>query len=351
MSSTVFAIDSLLSRDQAIFCFELMLQRDHEATLVTLAHKQGGILGHVEFHKVISSFLARKVSDIRGLLSNFWVLPSGAKSLQLPKETNELIVFSRGYVHGLNIPTAAKSSLYIYEWDTYLNSNQVSGFQKFFKAYVNDWRLKSIRKYKNVAVSSEYLKNKLGLEHAKVIPPTFKTEDYSFVKDEDHNFMFTHTLVYTYGLTEGQLELLFTVARELNHSIKIMGPDAHLENLKKNFPEVEFIGDHCEATASMLSHQAKAVCDFSILPFPARAFGALCNGRPSVVVDTSVNREFLPSEFNFFVKEWNAEALKKLLQEIDGKYLQFDRKVLRRAGLKWNERLFKSKIRHFLDHQ
>ena len=347
--STVFAIDSLLSRDQAIFCFELMLQRDHEATIVTLAHKQGGILGRVEFHKVISSFLAKKVTDIEGLLSNFWVLPSGAKSLQLPEGTTELIIFSRGYVHGINVPANIKTSVYVYEWDTYLNSSKVSGFQKFFRPYVNDWRLKSLSKFKHIAVSSEVLKKDLGLTHAEVIAPTFKTEDYTFVKDEDHNFLFSHTLVYTYGRTEEELDLLFEVARELKHTLKIMGPDAHLDNLKKKYPEVEFIGDHCEATASMVSHQAKAVCDFAISAFPSRAFGALCNGRPSVVMDTPVNREYLPSEMSFFVKEWSKKSLTDLLNDIDAKYLQFDRKALRRAGLKWNERLFKAKIRHFLD--
>lgn len=349
--STVFAIDSLLSRDQAIFCFELMLQRDHEATLVTLAHKQGGILGTVEFHKVISSFLARKVSDLQGLFSNFWVLPSGAKSLQLPADTTELIIFSRGYIHGLNVPQHIKTSVYVYEWDTYLNPEKISGFQRLFKAYVNDWRLKSLRQYKHIAVSSEYLKNKLGLSHAQVVTPTFKTEDYSFVKDEDHNFMFTHTLVYTYGLTQDQLDLLFSVARDLKHALKIMGPDTHLESLKKKYPEVEFVGDHCEATASMLSHQAKAVCDFSLSAFPARAFGALCNGRPAVVMKNPVYQEYLPEEMTFQLTEWNKENLSSLLQNIESKYLQFDRKVLRRAGLKWNERLFKAKMRHFLDHQ
>jgi hypothetical protein len=347
--STVFAIDSLLSRDQAIFCFELMLQRDHEAAIVTLAHKQGGILGRVEFHKVISSFLAKKVTDLKGLFSNFWVLPSGAKSLQLPVGTTELIIFSRGYIHGLNIPSNIKTAVYVYEWDTYLDSNKVNGFQKFFKAYVNDWRLKNLKKLGKVAVSSETLKKQLGLTGAQVIAPTFKTEDYSFVKDEDHNFLFTHTLVYTYGRSEEELDLLFSVARELKHSLKIMGPDTHLATLKNKYPEVEFIGDHCEATASMVSHQAKAVCDFSISAFPSRAFGAFCNGRPSVVLDTPVYREYLPTEMSFFVKEWNKKSLTDLLNEIDAKYLQFDRKVLRRAGLKWNERLFKAKIRHFLE--
>ncbi|GEM_PF-1045487 len=349
--STVFAIDSLLSRDQAIFCFELMLQRDHEATIMTLAHKQGGILGTVEFHKVISSFLAKKVTDIKGLLSNFWVLPSGTKSLNLPAETTELIIFSRGYVHGLNIPKNIKTSLYIYEWDTYLDSNKVSGFQKLFKAYVNDWRLKSLKQFHHIAVSSEHLKNKLGLSEAEVIAPTFKTEDYNFVKDEDHNFLFTHTLVYTYGRTLEELDLLFSVARELKHSLKIMGPDAHLESLKSKYPEVEFIGDHCEATASMVSHQAKAVCDFSNSSFPSRAFGALCNGRPAVVMNTPVYKEYLPEGMSFFVNEWTQENLSDLLTQVENKYLQFDRKLLRRAGLKWNERLFKSKMRHFFDQK
>lgn len=348
--STVFAIDSLLLRDQAIFCFELLLQRDNNGPLLTLAHKQGAILGTVEFHKIFSSFLARKIEKPEDVVKNFWILPSGAKSLELPPETTELVVFSRGYIHGLKVPSNIKSSLYIYEWDTLIDQNKVSGFQKFFKAFVNDWRLKSLKQFKNIAVSSENLKKQLGLPNAHVIPSTFKTEDYSFVKDEDHNFMFSHTLIYTYGLTEAELDLIFNVARSKNHMVKMMGPDTHLDALKKKYPEVEFIGDHCEATASMVSHQAKAVCDFSVSAFPARAFGALCNGRPAVVKDSAVYREFLPENTSFFVSEINTHEIGNLFDSIDSKYLQYDRRALRRAGLKWNERLFKSKMRHFLDH-
>ena len=349
--STVFVIDSLLSRDQGIFCFELILQRDNNGPLVTLAHKQGGVLGTIEFHKIFSSFLTTKIKEGKDFLKNFWIIPSGAKSLKIPSEATEIVVFSRGYVHGLNLPSNIKTSLYIYEWDSFVDQENVSGLQKFFKAYVNDWRKKSLQKFDHIAVSSEHLKNKLNLPEAKVIPPTFKTEDYTFVKDEDHNFLFSHTLVYTYGVSEEELDLLFSVARNLNHMIKVMGPDLHLENLKKKYPEVEFIGDHCEATASMVSHQAKAVCDFSVSSFPSRAFGALCNGRPAVVKDSAVYREFLPQDSSFFLSDWKKETLENLLKTIDEKYLQFDRKILRRSGLKWNERLFKSKMRHFLDHQ
>lgn len=177
----------------------------------------------MSFIKLFLVFLLERSLILRALLSNFWVLPSGAKSLQLPEGTTELIIFSRGYVHGINVPKNIKTSVYVYEWDTYLNSSKVSGFQKFFKPYVNDWRLKSLAQFDHIAVSSEVLKKNLGLSNAQVIAPTFKTEDYTFVKDEDHNFLFSHTLVYTYGRTEEELDLLFEVARELKHNLKIMG--------------------------------------------------------------------------------------------------------------------------------
>ena len=127
-----------------------------------------------------------------------------------------------------------------------------------------------------------------------------------------------------------------------------MGPNEHLNAIKKEFPQIDFAGDHCEATSAMYSHQAKAVWDFSRNYFPAKAFGGFCTGRPVVVLDTKINREYLTSGA-YFLKAISENDINSLHTQIEGSFLSHDRRALRRLGLKWNERLFKSRMVKFLD--
>ncbi len=111
---------------------------------------------------------------------------------------------------------------------------------------------------------------------------------------------------------------------------------------------IDFAGDHCEATSAMYSHQAKAVWDFSRNSFPSKALGALCTGRPAVVSENKINREYLTSG-TYFLKSFSENDINSLYTEIEGSFLSQDRRALRRLGLKWNERLFKSRMVKFLD--
>ena len=119
-----------------------------------------------------------------------------------------------------------------------------------------------------------------------------------------------------------------------------MGPDENYGDLKqhKNF---EFIGDHCDATTAAMTHDARAVWSLSEAPFPAQALGALACGRPAVVLDLPINTEVLPTEAVWVVKK----NLEEALDTADRNYLSSDKKVLRRLGLKYNERLFKNQFR------
>jgi hypothetical protein len=246
----------------------------------------------------------------------------------------------------LNFPAHLQSYLYIVDWN--LVDQRNLGWQKMFAPYVNEWREKALTKYKKIAVSSEVLKEELHLPNAEVIQPTFRTEEYPFVKDEDHNFMFSHHLIYSHDLSVEDFRSIVKVLIAKGETVRVMGPNEHLAAVKKEFPQIDFAGDHCEATSAMYSHQAKAVWDFSRNYFPAKAFGGLCTGRPVVVPDNKINREYLTSG-TYFLKNFEENNINSLYTEIEGSFLTHDRRSLRRLGLKWNERLFKSRMVKFLD--
>lgn len=342
--NNAICIDSLLLRDDSIFLLELVLNIFPNSEIYTIAHKQGGILGPVETRPIVSSYLSHKVHKGDVLKKNFWILPSAVKGIPLHPTINKVIVLSRGYIHGLNLPPNVERELYIIDWD--LIDQEKTGWQKIFAPYVNDWREKALRQFPRIAVSSEALKARLELPNAEVIAPTYRTEEYPFVRDEDHNFSFEHHLVYTHGLTEENFRSIVKTLLDHNETVRVMGPFDHLLKVKEEFPQIDFAGDHCEATSAMYSHQAKAIWDFSPGFFPAKGFGALATGRPVVVRNLPVNREYL-KEGAWFLGSFSGEEIENLYQQINKTYLTFDRKVLRRLGLRWNERLFKSRMVKF----
>lgn len=344
---TAIAIDSLLSRDDSIFLLEMVLNLFPNSEIYTIAHKQGGILGPVETRPIVSSFLTNRTKDTSVFKKNFWLLPSAVKAMPLHSSIEKVIVISRGYVHGLNLPSHVERYLYILDWGL-IDQTKLSWMQKIFVPYVNDWREKALTKYMKIAVSSETLKEYLELPNAEVIQPTYRTEEYPFVKDEDHNFMFTHQLLFTHDLSLEEFRTMAQFFMSKKEMVRVLGPDAHLEVLRKEFPQIEFAGDHCEATSALYSHQAKAVWDFSKSSFPSKSFGALATGRPAVTRDIKLNREFL-TQGAHFLKAFTAEALEEVYQEVEASYMSVDRRSLRRLGLKWNERLFKSRMVKFLD--
>jgi hypothetical protein len=344
---TAICVDSLLSRDDATFLVELALNLFPNSEIYTISHKQGGILGTIETRPIVSSFLTHKTKDASVFAKNFWILPSAVKGIPLHPSIEKVIIFSRGYIHGINFPAHVKPYLYIMDWD-FVDQSKLGWWQKLFTNFVNEWREKALVHYPKISVSSEMLKKRLELPNAEVIQPTFRTEEYPFVTDENHNFLFEHHLIYSHDLSLENFRKIASVLIAKGEMIRVMGPTEHLDPIRKEFPQIDFAGDHCEATSAMYSHQAKAVWDFSKHFFPAKALGGLCTGRPVVVADNSINREFLTSGAHF-LKSFSESDIQSLHAEIESSYLSHDRRALRRLGLKWNERLFKSRMVKFLD--
>jgi hypothetical protein len=344
---TAIAIDSLLFRDDSIFMLELVLNLFPNSELYTIAHKRGGILGPVETRPIVSSYLSHKAENLSVLKKSFWILPSAVKGIPLHPSIEKVIVLSRGYIQGLNLPPHVDRYLYIFDWNL-IDQSRLGFWQKLFVPHVNDWREKALTQFPKIAVSSEALKHELHLPNADVLAPTYRTEEYPFVTDENHNFEFTHHLLYTHDLTVPEFQSIAEFLLKKGETVRVLGPDEHLKNTVPANPALEFGGDHCEATCSMYSHQAKVIWDFSEAFFPSKAFGGLSTGRPVIVRDNAVNREYLTNGA-FFAPDTSSGVLDNIYTQVETTYKQYDRRTLRRLGLKWNERLFKSRMVKFLN--
>src|SRR5690349_15261834 len=128
--NTAICIDSLLLRDDSTFLLELVLNIYPNSEIYTIVHKQGSILGQIETRPIVSSYLTHKVEKGEVLRKNFWILPSAVKGIPLHPSINKVIVLSRGYIHGMNLPQHVERELYIMEWD-FVDQNTL-GWQKFF---------------------------------------------------------------------------------------------------------------------------------------------------------------------------------------------------------------------------
>lgn len=331
-----FAIDFLLERNLDVFQLELLLAGFPDAKIYTLAHAQGKILGRIENHRIISSPLSRFVQSFDHLKSASWMIPSAVKELRLDPDIEKLIIISSGWAH--TFQTQDKTERYI--WLSHFSGmTKLTGWKKIFKLYHQGLQLNSLKNEKHLAFSSLSLKSDLGLE-GRVIYPGYKTEDFQLVSDDIHNGIYTHHLVHLKGAKESMVRELISLALKKKIPLKFVGPDELYTDLKTN-KELEFIGDHCDATTAAMTHDARAVWCLSESSFPSQALGALACGRPAVVLDSSINREVLPQDAAWVIEN----NLDKSLDEVEKSYLSSDKRVLRRMGLKYNERLFKNQLR------
>ena len=341
---TAFAIDFLLERTPEVFLLELLLAGHEDADIYCLAHAQGQILGTAERHRIISSPLSRFVQKTADLEQKAWLIPSALKQLHIAPNVERLVVISSGWAHTFASSPQTKRYTWMYEWEN--THTRLRGLKKLFSPYHRQLKELGLDKEEHLAFSSQTLATELGKGQAKVIAPALKTEEFPMVSDEEHPGEYTHHLVLLDGAAPTLVRKLITAARERQIPLRVLGPDGEYAFEKSlQVAHVEFVGDHCEATTAALTHGARAVWSLGHSAFPAGALGAQCCGRPVVVLDLPENHEFLGDTGTWYLR--NENQITELLNEVEATYLNPDRKILRRQGLKWNERLFKSQMREF----
>lgn len=320
----IIATDFLIERDDATLYLDLLVSMYPKAQLMTLSHQEGKILGEIEMRNITSSFLSHKIKEAKDIARYYYLIPEALKALQIPKDTDLVISFSRGFIHGLTIPEGTKHLVFYYDR---LNIAP-KGFFKFLGLHTDYYLQK-----KEELIQTWY----------KPAKYCFKTSDFPMPHPEQE---FTHDfyVVNADSCDEQSLHSTLKTLEKLKVAVKIVGENNTTMAVKNDFStntQFEFWGKRCNGDLASLLVNAKAVIDLTVMTFPHKAFAALSVGRPVLISQSPRNLEWL-SDKVIYLDPKNTTDLEEKIKKMESDYKYAKSLDLRRFALHFNERAFKS---------
>jgi glycosyltransferase involved in cell wall biosynthesis len=336
MSKILIAIDQLIERNNSTYILEHFLALFPDAHIVTIAHQEGAIGGKTEMAPIYSTYLSGMVKSVEALKQRLPLVPGAINGLKLPEDIKFVISISSGLIHGLNIP-GVKHYSYIYEWD-YFFTNNTNFILKFFKSFLNNWRSKALENPTLLSFSSKKLAADFGNISTKIIPPFFKSDKIQY-DDTIEPLEADKKVVFLVHGDNKELNALIKYYSSQSKKIFILG-----DNLSKfSQGNVSYMGNLEQENISKYCEHAWLTVDLTSEEFPEFALAAMASGSPVSVLDTKVNREFI-GDFDGAYYRTNQDLIE--LDDIKSK--KIDRRKLRRAALKFNGRIFKSRSMRYL---
>ncbi|MBL7663936.1 MAG: hypothetical protein JNM93_02295 [Bacteriovoracaceae bacterium] len=319
---TVIAIDTLIERDDSIHYLELMLHMFPEAEIYTLVHCQGKIGGNIESHKIHSTFLSHMVKSKTDFRSKLWLVPGAIKQLAIPSDVEQIVVISCGYIHRLATSEKIKRINYFYRYNF---TEDILGLfvRKLFAPFLAKWIGQDIPG--NNFYCSQSIK-KFYPYAGEVLPPVVRTDDFPlFEAQATIENQITIMLDENDVTTEEKLKPLFA-----NHNLSLI----RVNPMK------------CDGDFAAALKVSSAFIDLRQQDLPYKCLQAFAAGRPVMAIENDFSREFLTTSGALFIKSKNdiANALPSFLNFKNN----VDSKFLRREALKYNGRIFKSRVGRFL---
>ena len=337
--------DYLLERSHYVEIVENLCEVFPEATLYTFAHKKGAILGHIEMRSIRSTFLSNIVNTEEEFYTHSNKLPSLAKNLFVSCDYDLIINVSKGFSQGFKKCEKTKLITYLYDLD--LNKKITKTFfQKVFSPFVKAWIKKTLSSADLILFSREELLSVVsGLKvETQVVPPPFRVSDYAlFPKGMFRNHFF---LFEAKGISLNDAQKLVAWMKEWNYTFQFVGPDTHLADLKKDFPENTFFGDRCSGEHAPVLAASKAFVSFNQEDFPSLAMGTLATGRPVVLV--SPLKKWLSGLGISFVEKFDKAEIKKALDNILSEE-GIESQKLRAHVMNYHDIKFKAEMKRTLD--
>jgi hypothetical protein len=337
--------DYLLERSHYVEIIENLCEVFPEAPIYCFAHKPGAILGHIEQRSIKSTYLSNIVKTEDEFYTHSNKLPSLAKNLFVSCDFDLIINVSKGFSQGFHKCEKSKLITYLYDLDVDRKIKKTL-LQKMFSPFIHSWIKKTLSNVDMLLSSRESLLNLVeGLKTpAEVMPPPFRVSDYALFPKG----MFKHHffLIEAKGISLENAKDLITWMKEWNYSFQFIGPDEHLQSLKKDFPESTFFGDRCSGEHAPVMASSKAFVSFNQEDFPALALGTLATGRP--VILTSTLEKWVSGIGISFVKNFNKEELKKALDGVIGDN-ELESQKLRAHVMEYHDIKFKAQMKRTLD--
>lgn len=293
-------IDHLIAREHSTALFEEIMGLYKDAEIWTIVHNEGGVLGPVEMRKIHSSFLSHKVKDKSSFKKLSFLGPSAAGKLFIPCSYDLIINISTGLSHGIKKCKETKQVTYLYD---FIPTDSKTFTEKIFKGYLKKWSLDKLKQSDLLLTSSKNLNKSLGL-NGKVIYPFFKLEDFPLIPSSHwkHDFF----VINGEGMSLEEGNRIIRYLEEKKERYCFIGDLPKGLKVSKDLN----LGKKCNGELAPLLASSFGLIHFGEFSFPQNPLKNLSVGRPLLIKDSSLNREFFENkpgvtffnEGNFFQK-------------------------------------------------
>lgn len=337
------SLDQLLQRDNATSCADIFCELFPDAQCYTIAHKVGGVLGNVEIRKIHSTGLSKKVETADELGKFNFLIPTIAEQLFIPCSVDVVFNISRGLSHGIQKCKETKQITYLYD-EYFLNRKPRTWRERFFRSYLKSWARKSLQQVDVLWVSTEKLKialQPLVKVQIEVVPPFFKLTEFPLIPSS----LFKHDFycIEASALTPKQANEVVEVLQQRQARWRFIGVDDHLVELKKQYPAIQFFGDHCAGELAPLLSSSRACIDLTTEIFPESAMKAQATGRPCVARIGGWSDSFLDSPYVFKISSLKND-LPQALDALEASLPSLEPKKVRAFVMEYHDLKFKGAL-------
>ena len=321
--------DQLVERTPTHSIVELVANLFPEATIYTLAHKKGKVLGPLEMHPIRSSFLSNEVENIEELRSKSFLIPKALKNLKVPCSFDAVITISSGLAH--SISSCEKSKKLTINVENIYEEKASGIVAKFFKSSISRLSKRSLKLDETIFCAD------LNQSAKNDLTPFVNVSDWHPLPDEAKERK--SVIVNPLGFSRSELKTL------KNQTISA-GHDFVLTYLPSGISEEEhFHLEHpCSGELLPQFHQALCYVHGTKSTYPFGAIEAILSGVPVVSKVSDLNSRVLLPESTRFIRK--ASEFSDVINEVKKIVISSDHdKFLRQ---RYSEKVFKAKFLRLL---
>lgn len=338
--------DYLLGREHQTQAIESLLEVFKDAHIYTLAHLPRSLGDTIESRPIHSTYLSNIVTTPEQFFSKAWIIPTVAKKLQIPCNTDLIFSLSQGLGHGINKCKETRQITYLYQ--NYSPSRRLK--EKFFSAYLKSWSHRKLLLSNEIWVSRSSLLESCQKFHpnTQLVEPALNIDNFPLFSQEQRKHLPQNFYAINSKVLDQKLAYsLIKIFEKLQFNYKFIGPHQHLGQLPEK--NSSFQGEHCPgelapilAASSALIHLAPSSSPregFPILPLLT-----LATGRPVIVQKNQTHQDFLgklDGKGVYFID--HLEQLPDILKKISNE-TNFNPQHLRALAMNYHHLKFKSKV-------
>lgn len=309
--------DHIIERKPVHRLIELACSMFPEATIYTLAHTPGKVLGQIEMHPIRSSFLSNIVKTEEEFRKKSYLIPVAAKKLSVPCRFDLIINFSSGFSHGIS--HCEKTSVLNYFFSNDLNLPAKNFSEKLFKSYLRSWAKKKKDSFSHKVQSHENVVP--GLE---VVRPFYNFEDFPFHENPPTGNV---ALINPGFLSQKELQNLNDQLKEQDLKVVILGEDSGVDG-------AEYLKNTCSGELAPLFEQAVVVVEGNDKTFPEFGLSSFASGRSIWVKRSGISQSFLGCDLPHFF-----DAVNEIKSSVTGEQ---KRSKYRDHAARYSQLLFKT---------